>query len=112
MSDRTRRRIHAGTITGQILGESLPVSLPGGFEGITEFTFPGIVPLQPGGLFVIEAVVLSGDEWAVGRTHGLSQPFLLFLLSGLLSDPELRSGFTIPAALTLGLHGGRYGFGS
>jgi hypothetical protein len=58
--------IRERVIDGQVIGMSLITSLPDRFRGITEFAFPQLVSLRPGELYVIEVIVVSGDEWLIG----------------------------------------------
>jgi hypothetical protein len=62
--------IRQDTITGPLLGTSLSVSLQDLFPGITHFDFPATVPLVPGQLYVIEALVASGDFAEIGSSGG------------------------------------------
>jgi len=66
--------IRALTIFGAILGTSLVVPLADGFFGVTHFDFPVPVPLVPGGIFVIEALVVAGQNWGVGSSGDESYP--------------------------------------
>jgi energy-coupling factor transporter ATP-binding protein EcfA2 len=63
-------RIRQGSITGAILGVSAPAGVTAGFSGETHFTFPVTIPLVPGNLYVMEALVASGGNWAVGSNGG------------------------------------------
>jgi len=76
-----RVNIRIGTIVGTIIGTSGDVVLPddfaynhdyrGGdlFGGlVTTFNFATPVSLTPGSLYVIEAIVVSGDNWGLGGT--------------------------------------------
>lgn len=104
--------IRSGTITGPVVGTSDFVTLSSGFIGVTGFFFSTPVPLTPGSLYVLEAVVVSGEDWAVGRTdetpldtYSPGRPIIL-------GDPEpdgtadlwFRQG-TIPEPSTLALWG-------
>jgi hypothetical protein len=63
--------IRARTIDGPILGTSLVTSLPDNFQGITSFNFPDLVSLRPGELYVIQIIVLSGDNVLLGHNWGV-----------------------------------------
>ncbi|HEX7976333.1 MAG TPA: hypothetical protein VF498_18120 [Anaerolineales bacterium] len=54
--------IRKTTIDGPILGTSNIVQLPDKFSGNTRFTFPAVVSLTPGELYVIEVVPASGQD--------------------------------------------------
>ncbi len=61
--------IHADTIQGEILGSSAIASVPDNFEDITRFEFSTPVQLVPGNRYVIEIVLVSGDNWTVYSNH-------------------------------------------
>lgn len=63
-------QIRSGSIFGSILGTSSSVILPGGFSGPTTFRFPSLVILTGESPFVIEVLLQSGDDWAVGSSGG------------------------------------------
>ncbi|HIE43635.1 MAG TPA: hypothetical protein EYP78_02420 [Candidatus Omnitrophica bacterium] len=67
--------IHPWTITNPIIGTSSSVTLPDNFVGVTHFDFPSSVPLIPGNLYVIEAVVVSGNNWGIGSSGGPSSTY-------------------------------------
>jgi hypothetical protein len=58
--------IRADAIDGAELGTSLAVSIPKPFDGAVRFEFPGVVPLEIGRRYVIEA----------RRAHGPGNPLL------------------------------------
>jgi hypothetical protein len=67
--------IRLGTINGQIVGTSLPVTLPDFFSGVTHFDYSSSVSLIPGSLYVIEVLVRSGDDWGIGSSGGPSSTY-------------------------------------
>lgn len=60
--------IRQNSISGAILGISSDVPLPEGFNGVTHFSFFSPVSLLPGSTYVIQAEVVSGENWSLGRT--------------------------------------------
>jgi hypothetical protein len=107
--------IRQSTITGPIAGTS-SVALPDHFGGITHFDFPSAVSLVPGNLYVIEAVVTSGDNWGIGIiSRPPDSPFsfstypggnvIIFGEPGFNSDMWFREGPVVPEPSTLFLMG-------
>lgn len=66
--------IRQSTIDGPILGTSNLLQLPDNFSGETHFTFPSLVRLTPGELYVIE-VVAVGSDWGIGSSGGPSSTY-------------------------------------
>ena len=60
--------IHAGTITGPVLGTRSSLFLPPTFQGVGHFDFDTSMSLTPGGIYVIQVDVLSGGDWGVGAS--------------------------------------------
>ena len=58
--------VHEGRLDGRILGRSLPIPLPAGFEGQMQFRFETPVPLQPGQVYTLELLPVGGEGTAVG----------------------------------------------
>lgn len=63
--------IRESTIYGPILGTSHVLQLPDSFSGLTHFTFPSLVTLTPGRVYVIEVVALGGIAWIVYYNWGI-----------------------------------------
>jgi len=73
--------IRATSIAGAILATSAPVALPDDFGGatvafpnggaVTHFDFGASVALVPGSLYVIEPVVVAGDNWGLVDVLGV-----------------------------------------
>ncbi len=53
-------RVRQGDIAGAVLGESAPVTVPDGFDGIAHFDFPAPLTTVPGALHVLEVVRTAG----------------------------------------------------
>ncbi len=62
---RLQVNIHKATIDGPLVGASSSVVLPDCFKGVTFWDFPALVALTPGEVYVVEVVVMSGDNWGV-----------------------------------------------
>jgi hypothetical protein len=104
--------IRNDTITGTVLGTSIPDALPYGFSGVTHFAFASPVALQARNRYVIEITRNSGDAWGVGiitpdplaysggRTILLGQP-----LSDENAGMWFREGITVPEPSTFALFG-------
>jgi len=60
--------VRSDTINGPIIGTSSILILQRGFQGIAHFDFPGIVPLNPGSLYVMSPRVVDGGDWGVGAS--------------------------------------------
>ena len=93
--------IRSQTINGPILGVSTADILPGGFDGITHFTFTTPVALQPGSMDVIEIVHDSGDDWGVGIITPNNPPYAggQWILQGNLEtggDMWFDEGIAVP----------------
>lgn len=63
--------IREANIYGPILGTSYILQLPDSFQGVTRFTFPSLVSLTPGQLYVIEVIAVGGDAWIVYYNWGI-----------------------------------------
>jgi hypothetical protein len=63
--------IREASIYGAILGTSYTVQLPDNFSGVTHFTFPSLISLLPGEVYVIEVVVIGGMEWIMLYNWGV-----------------------------------------
>jgi hypothetical protein len=57
--------IREGNIYGPILGSSHTLSLPDNFHGVTHFSFPNLISLRPGKVYIMEVVVVNGDNWVL-----------------------------------------------
>jgi len=66
--------IREGSIYGPILGTSHPLSLPDNFQGVTHFSFPALVSLKPGRAYVMEVVVVDGDNWILRSNWSVASP--------------------------------------
>jgi hypothetical protein len=116
--------IRALSILGAIVGTSLVVPLPDAFFGVTHFDFPAPVPLAPAGIFVIEVLVVEGQNWGVGSSgdgtypggdqiiHGVNFPDNdLWFREGPVAAPEPSALFLLAAGLVaLGVDGWRRQF--
>ena len=105
--------IRENTITGPIIGTSLPGTIPPPGEPFIQFDFSDRVPLVPGNLYVMEVKILSGsgepnfnflpqitneDTYPGGRAISLGNP-----LPG--SDLAFREGLVTPEPGTISLLG-------
>ena len=63
--ERLQANLHAAALDGPLVGMSEPVVIPSCFRGMTFFGFPSLIPLTPGKVYVIEIVVISGDNLGV-----------------------------------------------
>jgi hypothetical protein len=59
--------LRTNSITGPILGFTMPVFLPDGFGGFTNFFFSIPVSVTPGVTYYFQPVIQSGDACVVGR---------------------------------------------
>jgi hypothetical protein len=60
--------IRESNIYGSIIGTSNVIQLPNNFSGLTQFTFPTLVALRPGKVYVMEGIAVGGadmDNWAI-----------------------------------------------
>ena len=62
---RLQVNLREAAIDGPLLGSSAPVVLPDCFKGIAFFGFPSLIALTPDKVYVVEVVVMSGDNWGV-----------------------------------------------
>ncbi len=62
---RLQVNLREAAIDGPLLGSSSPVVLPDCFKGIAFFGFPSLIALTPGKVYVVEVVIMSGDNWGV-----------------------------------------------
>ena len=53
----------AGSITGTVLGATIPLDLSGGFYGFTNFLFSTPVSVTPGTTYYFQLVANSADDW-------------------------------------------------
>lgn len=91
--------VRAGSITGTVLGASLPVLLPAGFDGWTHFDFPTPVALVPGNVYVMEIGLTPGTEWTLAGSDSNAYLPGCLILNGSLAcgyDAAFREG---PAAV-------------
>jgi len=92
--------IRIGSISGEVLGTSLPVYLPDLHEGVVEFDFAEDIPLVPGELYVMEISVLEGTNFMLlydSSPGGERYPFGRFICWGgpsELADAWFREGIT------------------
>ena len=63
--------IRKDSVTGPIIGTSDSLNLPIGFRGVTQFTFPQMIPLIPGSVYAIEPRNLGGDVWSTYENSSL-----------------------------------------
>ena len=101
--------IHAGTITGPVLGTSESLILQPTFQGIGHFDFSAPVSLTPGATYVIQVDVLSGGDWGVGASGISTYVYGREIQSGVpVEDNDLffREGITVvPEPSTLACSG-------
>jgi hypothetical protein len=98
--------LRSDSITGPIVGSTVPVFMPDGFGGRTNFFFATPVPVTPGATYFFEPVVQSGDLWGIvddpnyhydgGTAFGFGVPQPPF-------DLWFREGIIIPEPSTSAL---------
>ena len=57
--------LHSDSITGPIVGTSLPVEMADGFAGIVDFLFAPEISVTPEVMYFFEFRVTAGDSWCV-----------------------------------------------
>jgi hypothetical protein len=57
--------LRAGSITGQVLGTSTPVTLAPHFNGLVDFFFQTPVSLTPQTTYFLQPVLQSGNRWGI-----------------------------------------------
>jgi len=62
--------LRSSSITGPVLGSSMPVFMPFGFNGISNFSFSTPVTVQPGTTYYLQPFIQSGDEMGWVATGG------------------------------------------
>jgi len=102
--------LRAGSITGAVLGATLPVSLPDRFHGPTNFFFSAQIPVAPGTTYFLQPVVQSGQDFATGYDgrYGYTGETAFFNGNAdSINDLWFREGIVPePSAIALALIGG------
>ncbi len=62
---RLQVNLREAAIDGPLVGSSSPVVLPDCFKGIVFFGFPSLLAVTPDKVYVVEVVVVSGENWGV-----------------------------------------------
>jgi hypothetical protein len=62
---RLQVNLREAAIDGPLVGSSSPVVLPDCFKGIAVFGFPSLITLTPDKAYVVEVVIMSGDNRGV-----------------------------------------------
>src|SRR5262249_13722754 len=97
--------LRTGTVSGPLLGSTVPVAMTDGFVGIATFLFSAPLSLTPGVTYFLEPVVQSGDSWNINGTE-YGYPDGSFWYGGnpqLASDLWFREGIVVPEPSSLSL---------
>lgn len=103
--------LRSDSITGPILGTSLPVEMADSFAGTADFVFVSEVPVTPEVMYYFEFRVTAGDHWCVdAMEHVYNYPRGTAIFTGkpdVSGDVWFREGIIIPepSSLALGLFG-------
>jgi hypothetical protein len=90
--------LRATSISGTILGSTVPVSLNDRFAGTVDFLFPSPIAVTPGTAYCFQPVVQSGDNWGISAaTYNYSGGTAFSQGSALPStDLWFREGIIVP----------------
>jgi hypothetical protein len=103
--------LRTDSITGPILGSTVPSLIPNGFGGYTNFFFSLAVAVTPGATYYFQPVIQSGDAFGAGRlVPGSDYLGGTEYIKGLPGTDDLwfREGMVVPepSATILALLGG------
>ncbi len=102
--------LRSNSITGPVLGSTVPVFMPGRFIGVTNFLFSTPIAVASGTTYYFQPVIQSGDNFSLnvtdtsypGTAYGLGSPLAfkeLWFQEGIFAVPE-------PSSALLALLGG------
>lgn len=94
--------LRSNSMSGAILGTTIPMTMTNGFAGSINFFFASAVPVTPSTTYFFETVVLSGDNWGItllGDTYAGGSVYASgFPVSG--NDLWFREGIVVPEPST------------
>jgi hypothetical protein len=101
--------LRAGSITGSIIGISSPVSMPDGFNGVTNLFFSTPVAVTPGVTYYFQPVIQTGgDFWLTRQYNSYNYPGGMLFYGSTPApnfDMWFREGQYVPEPSALALAG-------